>query len=114
MSEPIYYLAMNVTSYDKTISKTYYLADICRDNAWVGKNGSWKVRRFFAKFVAEHEKEYYEKLEKSHPSYTDATVSYEVVTRCPYDNYEEALAYRKQLEDRMNGRAELEKGGAEL
>ena len=81
MANTIYYLSMKVIPrYEDCSSKTYYLADICRDNAWTTRNGGWAIKKFYTKENAEYRKTYYEGLQKSHPSYKDAKVIYEVVT----------------------------------
>ncbi len=81
MANTIYYLSMKVIPrYEDCGSKTYYLADVCRDNAWTVKNSSWPIKKFYIKSNVEYAKTYYEGVEKSHPSYKDAKVVYEVVT----------------------------------
>ena len=80
MANTIYYLAQKVIPFYKGDSKTYYLADFWRDNTWTVRNSSCPIKKFYLKSDAEYRKEYYEGLEKSHSSYKDAKVIYEVVT----------------------------------
>lgn len=81
MANTIYYLSMKVIPrYEDCSSKTYYLADVCRDNTWTVKNSSCPLKKFYIKSNAEYAKTYYEGVEKSQPSYKDAKVIYEIVT----------------------------------
>jgi len=88
MSNTVYYLAKVATSFDKTITKTYYLANCCRDNVWTLYGGACEPKRFTLKFLAEKSKEYYERCEKDCPSFVDAMVEYKIVTECPFDRTE--------------------------
>lgn len=98
---PVYYLAKIATTFDKTLSKTFYLADR-RDNVWTATS-TCPVKRFWSDILAEQDKSYYERQEKHYPSFSDATVEYKIVTECPYDNYEEALADREKVLKRLRG-----------
>ena len=88
MSNTIYYLTKVATSFDKTITKTYYLANRCRDNVWTLYGGTYGPKRFTLKILAENSKEYYERCEKDCPSFADASVEYKIVTECPFDRTE--------------------------